>query len=265
MSRKHPLTLAEGWQALKGQHAHGKPPPAKLPQSLTVQKIKLRPEVFQHRRPAKHASEAHIKGLMDAARARKLDPIQVWWDGKHWTCIDGHHRLEACKRAWVTEVAVTVFTGTPEAAVIQAAKGNTRDKLQMSATEKLGAAWRIVTTSTTASKQETAEASGASERSVANMRRVRDSLRAKGTDPAELSWGAARAMDSGETLDGDFDFEARDEREAQEMANRLLKALGKRGQQRVEVLARALEIYGSQIPAQLAEYWSDKAPDEGEF
>jgi hypothetical protein len=126
----------------------------------------------------------------------------------------------------------------------------------------MGAAWRIVTTSSGASKAETAEASGASERSVASMRKVRDKLRLMGHEPAEMSWEAARRMAAGEAPGDAVDWDARTEQEAQEMAGKLLKALGKRGHQRVEVLARALELYASRLPEQLGEYWSHQAVDE---
>jgi hypothetical protein len=257
------MTLAEAWDALVDQHANGKAAPAVAPKELALRQIKLRPEVFQHRRPAKHASEAHVRELTATARVRMLEPVTVWWDGRHWTCIDGHHRIAAYRQAGVGhEVPVQVFQGTPEQASLQAARGNTRDKLQMSESEKMGAAWRIVTTSSGASKAETAEASGASERSVASMRKVRDKLRLMGHEPAEMSWEAARRMAAGEAPGDAVDWDARTEQEAQEMAGKLLKALGKRGHQRVEVLARALELYASRLPEQLGEYWSHQAVDE---
>lgn len=86
------------------------------------------------------------------------------------------------------------------------------------------------------------------------MRSVRDRLLQMGHKPAEMSWEAARRLASGEATE-DIDWNDRAEKEAQEMANKLLAALGKRGQQRVETLARALEIYSSQLPGQLREYW----------
>lgn len=256
MSRKPRKTLAESWEDLLNQLERGKAAPAPAPKLLALRQIKLRPEVFQHRRPPAHASAAHIRDLTATAKDRFLEAITVWWDGKNWVCIDGHHRIEAYKLAGVAyEVPVEVFEGTAEAASLQAARGNTRAKLQMSSTEKLGAAWRIVTTGTAASKAETAEASGASERTVAHMRKVRDHLRQRGLVPADMSWEAARRLASGEAPREEVDWDERTEQEANEMAAKLLQALGKRGQQRVEVLARALEIYGSQLPAQLAEYW----------
>jgi ParB-like chromosome segregation protein Spo0J len=259
VSRKQPLTLAEGWEALLDQHSNGKPAPKGdgAERRMPLRRIKTRPEIFQHRRPAGHASAAHVKELAAVAKEHALEPILVWWDGRHWTCIDGHHRIEAYRKAGVSyEVPVKVFKGTPEEASLQAARGNSRAKLPMSPTEKLGAAWRIVTT-TKASKHETADASGASERTVANMRRVREKLLQLGQVPAELSWQAGRRLASGEAPNDEVDWEARIEQEAQGMANKLLAALGKRGQQRVDALARALEIYSSRLPGQLMECWAN--------
>lgn len=262
MSRKTKRTLPQAWADLQHQRENGKPQPSTRPAHLGLRQIKLWPEVFQHRAPGKHASAAHIKDLASKAGERPLDPVVVWWDGRGWACIDGHHRVEAYKRARQSDlIPVEAFEGTPEQAMLEAAKRNTRSRLQMGHTEKLHAAWRLVT-STRASKSDTAQVSGVSERTVANMRRVREALVTAGKDPSNLGWHEARLMAAGEKPNEKIDWDARTEEEAQAMANKLLAAFGKRAGQRVDALARALEIYSSQLPAQLLEVWG--TADRGE-
>jgi hypothetical protein len=78
--------------------------------------------VFQHRRPARDASDRHVRELADAVKAHgTLAPVTVWWDGKHWSCIDGHHRHQAYMAGHRSDVPVEVFEGTPEEAVARAA------------------------------------------------------------------------------------------------------------------------------------------------
>ncbi len=67
-SRKNPLTTFDG---LIAQREQGKPQPATLPTHLPMQKIKVRKEVFQHRRPAQYQSDAHIRALADKAKHKE--------------------------------------------------------------------------------------------------------------------------------------------------------------------------------------------------
>ena len=67
------------------------------------------------------ASETHIEGLMFAIRHAPdhlIDPIDIWWSGKRWLVIDGHHRLLhrvplfwRLHRAHHTDVELDVTTG----------------------------------------------------------------------------------------------------------------------------------------------------------
>lgn len=169
MSRKkQKLTRSEAWSELRRKLANGKPQPATKPTTLSLRRAKLWPEVFQQRRPAKFASDAHVRSLASKAKASPLgvlDPLTVWWDGMAWTCIDGHHRMEAYRTTGVSDIPVAVFEGSIEDALALSAKANTRDKLQMSRGEKSNAAWHLVVV-TKLSKAAQAEASGVSERQV---------------------------------------------------------------------------------------------------
>ncbi|MDE2394676.1 MAG: hypothetical protein KGM91_04480, partial [Burkholderiales bacterium] len=103
----------------------------------------------------------------------------------------------------------------------------------------------------------TAEASGASDGTVASMRRVREKLITMRMDPSEYGWHEARKLAGGEKLGEAIDWDTRTEEEAQEMANKLLGAFGKRAGRRVEAVARALEIYDSRLPMLLREFWGE--------
>jgi hypothetical protein len=164
--------------------------------------IKVRPEVFQHRRPAKHVSERHIRSLADAVRSRgALTPLTVWWDGKHWSCIDGHHRVQAYLRAGMQQdVPVEVFEGTPEQALARAADANTKDKLQMPLSEKANAGWRLVVMARGLSRARQAEAADLFSRQIAYMRATKAKLIAGGHDSealSEMTWEQARRTAAG--------------------------------------------------------------------
>lgn len=255
-------SFAQVWEDVEYKHRTGRPPPKTAPAALMVAKIKTCPQLFQHRAPSEWASNAHVRELTRGAQVGALDPVAVWWNGKHWVCIDGHHRLLAYQAARMMgrEVPVQVFEGTPADAVAEAARRNTRDKLAMSRSEKTNAAWRLVIIGEL-SKAKTVEASGASEGTVANMRRVRDFLVAKGVTYGELHWEAARRFAAGEEIE-EVDWDERTEQEAQEMATAISKAIGKRGSKRIDAFARALELYDSRMPAMLKEIWRNGDEEE---
>lgn len=266
MSRAKQMTRSDAWFKLRCQLEKGKPQPVKKPSMLTLGDVKLWPEVFQQRRPPKYASDAHIRALASKAKASPvgvLDPLTVWWDGRRWACIDGHHRMEAYREADVFQFPVVVFEGSLEEALVLSAKANTRDKLQMNSGEKSNAAWHLVV-ATSLSKAALAEASGVSESQVANMRRVKETLRGKGVGNLEdIVWEAARRMAAGEDGTKEWDEDANEKR-AQEMATKLHKALGKGSFSKIELFARALEIYSPLLAAGLATYWQEEA-EEGEL
>lgn len=279
MKRKSGNSLAADHATLTKQIARGKQP-ATQPTSLPLAEIKRWPTVFQHRNPGGGASKHHVLALAEAIKKRKskqLDPIAVWWDGRAWACIDGHHRYEAYLSAKVGSthpVPVEVFAGTLNEAMGFAAEANTRDKLSMSRTEKSNAAWHLVTMAGM-SKSEIAKASTVSEGTVAAMRRVLAQLDAKANevtddltvptqgDFRDLSWADAKSLAEGRERP-DFDRAAADEAKAQQMATALAKALGREAAKYPETFARALELYDSRLPEALAEWWGTPVDEEEE-
>lgn len=262
-------TLVEAYKQLEKQSAAGAPRPELAIPYLGLKHIKRRPEVFQHRAPLSHVSDAHIGILTKALSSGKdLDPIKVWWDGTGWNCIDGHHRIEAYIRAGKGgpyQVPVEVFKGTLAEAIAEAARGNTRDKLPMDAREKLAAAWRLVTLGLY-SKADIVELAGVSDGTVANMRRVRTKLldMKRGRDLSELTWNSARLEAAGEEP-SIIDWDEQLETEAQAFADALAKHFGKRIHKRREAFIRALEIYDAQLPEEMIRQWRDRLDEDDEF
>lgn len=252
-SRKNP---SESFEALVEQRRLGKPQPS-APTSLLPKSIKVRPEVFQHRKPARHVSDRHVRELADAAKAHdSLDPLTVWWDGKHWTCIDGHHRMQAYMRAGMFQVPVpvAVFHGTPEEALAHAAGANSKAKLQMTPSEKANAGWRLVVMGGALSKAQQADAAGVSERQVANMRAALKSLKGQGMPHelvATMSWNEARRTAAGEDM-SDWSEEEENVR-VEKMATALRKALGPTADRQPDIFRMALETFSPGLAKALQE------------
>lgn len=277
MKPKRNDSLSADYATLKKQLQKGKLPTS-LPTGLPLSEIRLWPKVFQHRSFGGAASKSHVIALAAAIKKRRsksVDPILIWWDGKGWACVDGHHRYEAYLLAGVEishGVPVEVFDGSLNQAMRAAAEANTKDKLPMSRSEKSNTAWHLVTMADM-TKVEVSKASSVSESTVATMRKVFIQLESKENDEADdlmvplrgdfrdLSWADAKRLVEGRS-DADFDRDEANEKKAQEMALALRKSLGAEGAKYPEVFARALEIYAARLPDQLAEYWRDEEDSE---
>jgi ParB-like chromosome segregation protein Spo0J len=251
------------------QLATGKPQPHKLPSSLSLGKIKVIPEVFQHRKHVPWKSEPHIKTLAKViASNQSIEPITVWWGGKHWICIDGHHRLEAYKVAdsSLLEIPVRVFEGTIDEALKEAAAGNSRDKLGMTSSEKLDAAWRLTISSDTLSKADVVKATGVSEGSVAAMRRAKNHLLADrpNRDLSEMNWLSARDLANGKEVEA-INWDEKLEKDAEKLAAILAKNLPPDTRKSPELFARAIEIYDTRMADALSEYWNTHENEEIEL
>lgn len=267
MSRTRKKNRWDAFDDLREQHAKGKPQPKSIPQRLPVSKIKRHPDVFQHRRPAKHDSEAHIRELAGAAKVRDLDPLTVWWDGKHWALIDGHHRIQAYIQAskGTNDVPVEVFEGSLNDAFGRAAKANTKAKLMMSASEKSNTAWNMVVVAPEMSKSKQAENSGVSERLVAFMRKTKATLSNRGhafPQLADMTWEQARRAAAGEDTD-DWSPEEEGKR-VEQMAQALRKALGDTAERQPDIFWQAIETYSPQLARSLLDYLTQRPEDDVE-
>lgn len=270
MSRAGSHSASKDSTTISQRLVRGRPQPVVHPTHIPLGQIRLWPSLFQHRQPNARASQKHIESLAEIAKrdpSSGLHPMTVWWDGRSWACLDGHHRHAAYSKAALGAnyaVPVDVFTGSLDEAVGRSASGNTEDKLQMTTGEKQDAAWRMVV-HTQLSKALIVKASTASDSQVAIMRKALKTLDAKEAttefpgvwaDHRNMRWADARRLARGQEAP-DFDRESADEEKAQKMATALRIALGTEGAQYPQVMARALEIYDSRLPEALAEWWGD--------
>lgn len=266
------MDMLEARRELEEALNNGKPAPSaeECPKGLHLRDIREKRALFQHRTPQAYASETHIKELTKAPLAgNTLDALTVFWGGNlGWVLIDGHHRLAAYRKAgWSKVIPVQCFLGTLDQAIGHAGKANAGAKLMMSRSEKQGVAWRLVC-GTTLSRAATVASSCVSDGVVAEMRRVREKLTIGLGRPlvevAMLAWWQAQREAAGTAQEAEMiDEEARIEKAAQDLANKLVKALGKSQQLRRGILARALEIYDGSLQGYLREQWGDGEPEEG--
>lgn len=261
-------TTSQAWAELLQRYSSGRPQPRTMLQWLALGQVRTHEAIFQHRRPPEHASAAHVRELRDKVNAspnKTLDPITVWWDGRDWVCLDGHHRIKAYRASGMDkhhDIPAEVFEGTPEAAIAYAAKANSRTKLQMGRQEKAAAAWRLVTT-TNLSKEVSADCAGVSARLIALMRAARKTLEAKGVaDLADMRWDEARRMAEGKAVGNEGWEPDAKEKMAQEWATAIGKALPPLAHNSPDVLAMALELFNAQMPGWLADHWQQEDEED---
>jgi hypothetical protein len=264
------------------------PAPAKAPRRLPLKVVYVEERVFQQRADELvifSDSQRHIDTLAAILKANskaELEPLTVWWSGARWIVIDGHHRLKAYQqvhndpkvRRAVKAVPVEAFNGTLKQSILRSAEGNTKDKLPMSKDEKSDFAWRMVCETSSAgeveaySKVELATAAAISERTIANMRRVRKDLERKDAlnelddwmpegGLGELSWMEALCVSKGETVAKDA-LEWLDA-EAERWAKKMADALGSKPYESPGLMARALLKFSEKMVADMLqeEVWFD--------
>lgn len=259
--------------------------PKMIPERLPIAEIEEEASLFQPRfyAGAEALSAGHVEMLakvLSQAGAADLEPIAVWWTGRRWVLVDGHHRIDAYRRhsesargmkaeaeGGIT-VPVQCLTGPLQCALKASLQGNSRDKLPMRHEEKSAAAWRMTCADDGTPKADIAGMCGVSERTVANMRSVRKTLIVGGADGkrlkpgriAGLSWEDARKRAHGETERPDYDNEAVQEALARDMATRLSNAFKDKLTTSPQVAARAIEIHSPQLVRTLVEIWMGGIP-----
>lgn len=263
MSELETTTFEEGYRLLKLELAAGTPPPVIRGETLRIEQIEVAEEVFQLRSETDvSSSEDHIRVLMEArmnAPHNHLDPICVWWSGKRWLILDGHHRLEAYKRTQDkikgnNTIPARAFSGNLSEALRESTLLNSKDKLPVSREDKANRAWRMVVTGDF-SKRDTALSTGIGSSTVARMRAKlsdiqRDYPESWQEDIAGLSWKEVNDMGRVKHEYGD-DWQ---ERQAAEWARRLGKTFGKKLREQPEVFFKALELYSPKLAEALGEY-----------
>jgi ParB-like chromosome segregation protein Spo0J len=246
------------------EEAEREPTRQDRPQSLPLKAIQTAPAVFQPRSLEEEGGkdQAHVGELVRAikakpADARFLDPVLVFAIGGAFYCLDGHHRLLAYQAAGVTcPVPVEHFEGSLEDAIREAAQRNSRDRLAMSNEDKLEAAWRLVLLAAH-SKREIVEATGASERTIGNMRATLKRLLEGEPGGSWESWREAKQAASGEEP-REWTEEAQAAL-AREWARRIRQAVGPMAGRQPAIFAEALELYSEGLPRKLLECWPELA------
>lgn len=218
------------------------PTPSVLPDKLPWKDIRQEPALFQAR--GGQLYEPHLSDLASAiGREGRLDPVEVIQIGPQAVLIEGHHRMEAYRRAGITaDIPVVYFKGTVQDAVAESGRANSRAKLPMPLQERTDYAWKLVKLGRHSIK-ETATAANISERQVANMRKVAKALGA-GAFNHERWMAALQASKGIAPLTWEPDeIEARKEAQAQEYAERLSKAFYNKLTNNPEIAARALALH----------------------
>ncbi|WP_067340729.1 ParB N-terminal domain-containing protein [Stappia indica] len=224
------------------------------PERLKLGEITLLPVMFNVR-CEESLAEHHLTTLSKLLKSTEdLAPVTVRVVGSRFILIDGHHRHEAYRRSPDRrDIPVRYFEGSPEEAVLAAARANTRAVLPMDNRQRQDLAWRL-TLYRRYSKRQIAEASGVSHAQVAIMRKV---MKALGEQAHEFTrwWQARRAADG--KCDEDMTEEDREmwiEEQAQAYADRLAKEFSTKLARNPEIAARALEHYfGRKLPDLLRE------------
>ena len=257
--------LAEAVRRLSGLAAT--PGLEDRPERLKIDEITLLPVAFNVR-CEESLAEHHLTTLSKLLKSTEdLDPVTVMVVGSCFILIDGHHRHEAYRRSPDRrDIPVRYFEGTPEDAVLEAARANTRAVLPMDNGQRQDLAWRL-TLCGLYSKREIAEASGVSHAQVAIMRKVMKTLGEQAHDFGRW-WQARRAADGKRNEDmSEEDLEVWIEEQAQAYADRLAKAFSTKFARNPEIAARALEHYfGRKLPDLLKELnaRNDNVADEDE-
>ena len=213
------------------------------PSTLHLGEINETEEIFQQRGNsltfAPGHSEDHIRYLCKCLSSGvALDPVGVVAFGDRWYLVDGHHRLEAYRRQGITtDIPVKALNSSLRGnerigwAVDQSIAENGKNRLNLSNSDRLDAAWRMTLTKPGLSKKETAVLCGIGTTSIASMRRSVAKLREAGFSDVELEgWPWRRATIELTRLDRPGDVTSFEYEEAQrrKLAKQLAKPMATR-------------------------------------
>jgi hypothetical protein len=198
------------------------------------------------------------------------DPLHVWWTGRRWVLVEGHHRLAAYGLSkknpkGTRKVPVIAHVGmTLQGAMGLASITNSREKVTIPQWKRLNQAWRL-TCIGEGSVTSLARDSGCSKSTIGNMRAVKAALLERKWMTVErltdVGWVEAKDWLKGKERPA-WTLEA-DEAKAIEIADFLTKNLNGYLVRRPETLARALSLVSEEFPYALMQtvYWSDALKD----
>ncbi|KAB0266016.1 hypothetical protein [Microvirga brassicacearum] len=239
---------------------------------MSIDDITAEESLFQ---PRDGISTIHVAELARTKRnVGDLDPVLVIQVGPKTILLDGHHRLEVYKAdEKEASIPVRFFSGSLEGAIEKAGDQNVKVSRQMNSEERLNWAWRR-TVLGIGSIARVSRGSGVSQRTVAEMRRVRDAINAKkGRKPNAkagfyATWKEARRAVQGDEQRPDFDYEDHMTQKAQVIAEKLYKSFGTAFTSSPLLTAKVLEImFGDrlvELQTQLRDVLEGEDEDESE-
>ena len=241
-----------------------------LPTGAKQQDIQIRPALIVTRPELFQPRGFHTRNALDTGHVTKLvkriatkgelEPPLVVKLGKHWVCVDGHHRIAAYVKHhgkdWQGKIRCQWFAGSIHEAVDEAVKRNDIVKLEMRRGDKYEAAWQRVVLDW-GSKREIREVTGVSDRLIGNMRAVvaaykasdvmGRTLRSKLRSLRNVTWSEGRNAYLNLSPDK-WDHREAAAKLAKEIKRRMH---GKLSENKI-VTALALAIYDPDLPGPLA-------------
>lgn len=214
--------------------------PRRRPSELLVKSILIKPELFQPRHgilDQKHISDL-VKALKSKGPGGKLDPILVYMNGDAPVVVDGHHRLEAYRRVERKRIRVEYFEGSPQEAVLEAGRRNSKVIAPMCEAERQEYAWKLVRLNCY-SKTEIVKAASTGRTRVGYMRKT---LSDYGDEVIDLSWSVVLFKLRGGVV-RDKSIDEWKEAQAANFADRLQKTFGTKFAKHPEIAAMALREY----------------------
>lgn len=281
MSVCETATVLATMQKLEGEEKLKQPlrvPPSCLP----LDQLKEAPEVFQPRDLARDTAskEQHVRTLENAIyneSGNRLDPITVWWSGRDWYVIDGHHRKRAYERVHqrgklrINTVPVRAFSGSLLDAMCEATRSNSKDKLAMSQEDKSNMAWRLVVMGKGLSKRKIANVCNISVPTVGRMRKKLKEIREAHPETwqeevTQMTWKEAQKFGQ-ESRSYDDHWE---DALVEDWASRMARAYGNKPVGFPELFWRTIERYSPALAEGLLEFtnprWSEFEDDaEADF
>lgn len=251
-------------EALFTEKGHGLTDDDMSRSSEPLAKIEVAPRAFQFRDPTYRPGEKeqHIRNLLQALKRRQepFDPIELFAVAGHRIVLDGHCRLEAYRRAGLsedTEVPVGYFEGNFIEALKRPASENTKDKLSLSQREELQAAWRLVLFDEgrgNLSLRDIAAATGAGKSTAGKMRKVLENDNDLSFDPRERTWKEVKAgIKQAREVDEDWA-----DKRVESWKRKLRKTLGDVPNRTPDCLFRALEEgYPQLFPQRIPRHWAE--------
>lgn len=221
---------------------------------LPLDSIEIIPDLYQSRVEYDDSSGVvdiqHVAKLVAALKAShryELDPIKVIKVGNRNILVDGHHRLKAYKNQKRKVIPAEWTSGSPKDALLVAGAENKKISLPLTALERSERAWKLVMLGPDLySKRQIHQGTGASESTIASMRKKLRELQDAGEEIPD-TW---REASSNKDRDPEWL-----EKMIQEWTERITKTFGPPAQfnsGKLEVLRDALIQWSPKLAHQLA-------------